>query len=138
MSKLKRNAVIVLLAACTLWPAVHIGLVVGYDVNPWKLAGWGMYSAPQLPSYMRIVCLTPDEVGRYELNSVRPRLEPAFERFLLMRRHLGRLVEPDAFARTLLDHYSAIDGVEIVVVEPFLDRRTGMIEERSETYEYDR
>ena len=138
MSTSKRIAVYAFLVAFTLWPLVHIGLVKRYDVNPWKLAGWGMYSAPQLPSYMRIVCLTPDEVGRYELSSVRPALEPAFERFLLMRRDLGRLVEPDAFARALLDHYSAIDGVEIVVVEPFLDRRTGMIEERSETYEYRR
>mgnify|MGYP001616078877 CR=1 FL=1 len=35
------------LAALTLWPLVHLWLVARYDVSPWKLAGWGMYSAPR-------------------------------------------------------------------------------------------
>ena len=35
----------------TIWPLAHIGLVFAYDVSPWKLAGWGMYSAPRMDSY---------------------------------------------------------------------------------------
>ncbi len=138
MSKLKQTAVRAALVAFTVWPAAHIGLVKLYDVNPWKLAGWGMYSAPQLPSYVQITCLTPDSVGSYELGSLQPELEPELQEFLLLRRHLGRLVEPDEFARALLDYYPAIDGVDIAVVEPVLNPRTGMIEEQSATYEYRR
>ena len=138
MSRFQRNLVHAALVVFTAWPAIHLVLVKGYDVNPWKLAGWGMYSAPQLPSYVQITCLTPDNVGRYELGSLQPELEPALQEFLLARRHLGRLVGPDALARALLDYYPAIDGVEIAILEPVLNPRTGMIEEQSETHEFRR
>ncbi len=138
MNKLKQSVVHAALVALTVWPAVHIGLVKAYDVNPWKLAGWGMYSAPQLPSYVQITCLTPDRVGSYELGSLPPEIEPELQEFLLLRRHLGLLVEPDEFAAALLDYYPAIDGVDIAILEPVLNPRTGMIEEQSATYEYRR
>ena len=92
MSWLRHAAIRAALVAFTVWPAVHIGLVKAYGITPWKLAGWGMYSAPQLPSYVQITCLTPDSVGSYELGSIQPELEPALQEFLLLRRHLGRLV----------------------------------------------
>ena len=44
----------VVLVALTIWPLLHLCLVEAFDVNPWKLAGWGMYSAPQLPGHLRI------------------------------------------------------------------------------------
>ena len=138
MSRLKRNLVHAALVVFTAWPVIHLGLVKRYDVNPWKLAGWGMYSAPQLPSYVQITCLTPDSVGSYELRSLRADLEAELQKFLLLRRHLGRLVEPDEFARALLDYYPTIDGVDIAVLEPVLNPGTGMIEEQSATYEYRR
>ena len=138
MSKPKRIAVYALLVAFTLWPLVHIGLVKRYEVNPWKLAGWGMYSAPQLPAWVQLFALTPDSVGIYELQTVQAALQPAMDGFLRQRRGLGQLVEPDALARAMLDYYPAIDGVRIVVVQPYLDRNTGMIDERMETYEYRR
>lgn len=119
-----------------MWPAVHIGLVARYDVNPWKLAGWGMYSAPQLLPYVRVSGLTPDEVGVYELRTIRPELQPARDEFLRARLGLGRLVRPDRFARTLLDHYTAVEGVIVEVVQPVLRPRTGIIEEESTRYEY--
>ena len=42
MSRLKQAVVHAALVALTVWPALHIGMVKLYDVNPWKLAGWGM------------------------------------------------------------------------------------------------
>ena len=138
MSKSKRIFVYALLTVFTVWPLVHIGLVKRYDVNPWKLAGWGMYSAPQLPAWVQLFGLTSDSVGIYELQTVQPALQPAVDRFLRRRRGLGQLAEPDALARAMLEYYPAVDGVRIVVVQPFLDRETGMIDERMATYEYRR
>lgn len=138
MSKSKRIIVYVFLAAFTVWPLVHIGLVKRFEVNPWKLAGWGMYSAPQLPAWVQLFALTPDSVGIYELQTVQPTLQPAVDGFLRQRRGLGQLVEPDALARAMLDYYPGIDGVRIVVVQPFLDRHTGIIDERMTSYEYRR
>lgn len=40
------RAAAALLAAFFAWPAVHLSLVAAADLNPWKLAGWGMYSVP--------------------------------------------------------------------------------------------
>jgi hypothetical protein len=91
------------LIVLTVWPVVHLGLVWRYDVNPWKLAGWGMYSAPQLPGEVQVFCLTPDVVGRYELRTIQPDLQPALRAFQRSRLGLGRLAGPDGFARALLD-----------------------------------
>ena len=29
-----------------LWPAVHIGLVAHFRIDPWELFGWSMYALP--------------------------------------------------------------------------------------------
>jgi hypothetical protein len=138
LSPLKRNIVHSVLVVLALWPMLHIVMVERYDLNAWKFAGWGMYSAPQFPARVQLLCHTSDEVGLYELRTIQPAVEPEFRRFLRLRHGLRGLVEPDALARALLDHYSAIDGVDIVVVQPVLDRRTGMIEEKATTYRYRR
>jgi hypothetical protein len=138
LNGLKRIVVHVGLTLFTVWPAVHLGLVARYEVNPWKLAGWGMYAAPQFPAEVRVLCHTPDAVGTYELRTIQPEIEPAMLAFLERRLGLGRIAEPANFARALLDFYPAIDGVSIVVLQPILDRRTGLIEENSSTYSYRR
>jgi len=138
MSGLKKRVFLVALLAFTLWPLAQIGLVARYDANPWKLAGWGMYSVPQFPADVRVLCHTPDEVGTYELWTIAPTLEPLQSKFLRRRLGLGRLARPTELAHALLDYYPAIDGVTIVVLQPVLDRRTGMVEEESTDYSYSR
>jgi hypothetical protein len=138
LSKFKQIVVYSGLVLLTLWPLFHVGLVKRYDVNAWKLAGWGMYSVPQIPADVRILCHTPDDVGTYPLRTIRPELEPAMLEFRVARLGLGALVEPDRLARALLEYYTAIDGVSVVVVQPVLNRRTGMIEDEFTTYDYDR
>jgi len=138
LSGFKRIALYVGLLVFTIWPAAQIGLVKRYDVNAWKLAGWGMYSAPQFPGDVRVLCHTPDAVGTYELSTIQPELEPVLLDFLQHRLGLGRLAAPDEFARALLEFYPAIDGVSIDVLQPVLDRRTGMIVEETSTYSFPR
>jgi hypothetical protein len=138
LSALKRSVVHAGLIVFALWPAAHIGLVKAWGVNPWKLAGWGMYSAPQIPPDLRISCFTPDEMGVYPLNVLAPELEATRHAFLRTRLGLGSLVRPTGLARALLDHCPAIDGVSIEVVQPVVNRRTGVIAERTTTYEYRR
>jgi len=138
LSPFKRNFVHAALVVLALWPMLHIVMVERYDLNAWKFAGWGMYSAPQFPARVQLLCLTSDEVGVYELGTIQPAIEPEFRRFLRLRHGLRGLVEPDSLARALLRYYSAIDGVDIVVFQPKLNRRTGMIEEESTTYRYRR
>jgi hypothetical protein len=134
----KRRAVLALLWAVGLWPALHVGLSFAVGLNPWKLAGWGMYAAPQIPATLRIVAHTPDEVGTYELRTLQPELQPVAERFLRSRLGLGRLIEPRELGAALLELYPAVDGFTIEVVQPVLRRGSAMIEERTWSYRYDR
>jgi hypothetical protein len=138
LSGFKRIVLYVGLLVFTIWPVAQIGLVKRHDVNPWKLAGWGMYSAPQLPGDVRVLCHTPDAVGTYELRTIQPELQPVLLSFLQRRLGLGRLAEPDELARALFDFYPAIDGVSIDVLQPVLDRHTGMIVEETSTYSFPR
>jgi hypothetical protein len=133
-----RTAVNLALVFFALWPLGHLALVRAYDVNPWKLAGWGMYTTPQFTPLVSIECLTPDAIGRYELGSVHPDWQDELDDFVRRRRGLGRLARPDALGRRLLAVYPAILGVEITVERPFLDRRKGMVESATETYFYGR
>jgi hypothetical protein len=131
-------AVHIALALLAAWPLAQIALVRAYGVNAWKLAGWGMYAAPQLNPLVKVTALTPDDVGRYELESVHPDWERAFLDFVWRRRGLGDLARPDALGRRLLKVYPAVLGVEITVEQPWLNPRTGMIESESTTYRYER
>jgi hypothetical protein len=133
-----RVAVRVALILLALWPLAQMTLVGAFDVNPWKLAGWGMYAAPQLEPRVSIECITPDEAGRYELHTVSPDWRRELEKFVWRRRGLGRLARPDALGRKLLELYPTILGVEITVAQPVMDARTGMIVDRSMTYSYAR
>ena len=136
MSGRKRSAVHAGLILFALWPAVHIGLVRVWEVNPWKLAGWGMYAAPQIPAELRVSCFTPDAVGVYPLRSLPAELEVLEHAFLRSRLGLGQLVQPTALARALLAHYPAIDGVSIEVVQPVLNPHSGFVEDRTTSYVY--
>jgi len=138
LSAFKQSSVHAVLIAFALWPLAHIGLVKARDVNPWKLAGWGMYSAPQIPAKVRISCFTPDDVGVYPLRTLPPELETARYEFLRARLGLGQLAEPRELAQAILDRYSTIDGVSIEVAQPVLNPRTGIVFEEITTYEYRR
>jgi hypothetical protein len=93
LSRIKRHAVLALLIEATLWPAVQISLVRRYGVNPWKLAGWGMYAAPQLPGEVRTLGHTPDEIGNYELSTSPEELDEPLLEFLRRRRGVGDLAK---------------------------------------------
>ena len=132
MSARKRAWVHGALILFALWPAVHMALVKRWGVNPWKLAGWGMYSAPQIPAELRI------QAGASPLEELPAELEATQYAFLRARLGLGDLARPKKLARALLDRDPAIDHVSIEVVQPVLNRRTGIIEEHRTTYAYRR
>ncbi len=131
MRPLKRAIVHGWLIGFALWPAVHIGLVKRWDVNPWKLMGWGMYAAPQMPAELRITGVRSDgtTVSLTDVDTY------AFQR---ARLGLGDLARPERLARAILDRDAALDGVTIEVDQPKVSRRTGIIEVRTTRYTYRR
>ena len=131
MSALKRRLVHSWLIAFAVWPAVHMGLVEVWHINPWKLMGWGMYSAPQMPAELRISGVLPD-------GSTIQLTEEDEYTFLRNRLGLGSLARPARLARAILDRDPALDGVTIDVDQPVLNRHTGLIELHTSRYTYRR
>ena len=138
MSPHKARLVHACLIAFAVWPAVQIGLVARFEVNPWKLMGWGMYAVPQMPAELEFSCDTAVRPGGCPW-SVLPAHYASDERAFLRRRlGLGRLARPDALARAVLDREPEIERLTIEVVQPVMNRRTGLIEERRASYDYRR
>jgi hypothetical protein len=115
------------LVALTLWPLVHLWLVARYDVSPWKLAGWGMYSAPRSRSLgMEIFGRRPD--GPLD-HFTQPSSDVRALASVYLERHrwLRKLVRPTALADAVAAARPEWNEVKIVVFEPALDRTSAMI-----------
>lgn len=115
------------LVALTIWPLVHLWLVARYDVSPWKLAGWGMYSAPRSRSLgMEIFGRRPG--GPLE-HFTQPSSDVRALASVYLERHrwLRKLTRPTALAGAVAAARPDWNEVKIVVFEPALDRTSAMI-----------
>ena len=127
-SRTKQNVVYGALIALTIWPCVHMALAKGFDMSPWKLAGWGMYAAPRLGSLgMEVFYRNAGDETVYQLTAPSPEERRVAGAFLERHRWLRRLASPDGFAEQILEGRPEISRVQIVVFRPDMDRDTGMI-----------
>jgi hypothetical protein len=129
----KRRLVGLFLVAFALWPAVQHGLVRVYDVDPWRLFGWAMYTVPGPMKTLRVVEISRD--GRFAALDFRRYDEAdraAVERFRIRRQSLGRLAGGDALARELLERHPDWEGVALPVLTLSLDRQSARTRHRVE------
>ena len=121
----------------TLWPLLHIYLVMHFNLSAWKLAGWGMYATPR-PSFSGITVYGRRR-GSPQFEEVRgapPSFEAQARVFLEQQRWLGQLSSPSLLARLFQRQMPEYADLRIVVFAPTLDRRSGMIVVKPVTYEY--
>lgn len=127
------------LATLTAWPLVHLWLVARYDISPWKLAGWGMYSAPRSRSLGMEVFGRASTDGPLEhLNQPSAATRILASRYLERHRWLRKLVRPDALAAGIGADRPSWTEVKVVVFEPHLDRTSGMIVMGALVHRYER
>lgn len=127
---MKRRIVVAFLVAFALWPAVHRALVAGYDVNPWKLAGWAMYARPHFPSRLALRLV---EDGRERPVPALDEWEQLLAAEFLERRYsVGRLASPDALVEKLLSRLPEADGVVVEVRTRFFELGSATIRLRVE------
>ncbi len=125
------------LIALTIWPLVQMYGVFRYDVNPWKFCGWGMYSAPQLPSYVQLYTPIAND---YEVQriSIPKAVRPHVQHFLKMRRGLRKLVKPHKIAKSIFEIRPHLNEITIRVFQVCLSRDNGMIERNFVDYRYEK
>ncbi len=136
MSRLKQRTVLAALVLFSIWPVVQIALVKAYDVNPWKLAAWGMYSAPQIPAELQLYRRTG--AGAYEAWNLPATAVPVARRFLQRRLGLGQLAQPRALGEALLHEWPDATEVKVDVIQPKLDPTSGMIRDETSSFAYER
>ena len=76
-----------LLVFVALWPFVHLGLVARYEINPWKLGGFAMYTTPVPP--VQVVLFEQGRAGG--MTPIDERLLPP----LTLLHHLQLLQRPN-------------------------------------------
>lgn len=133
----KKTAVYAVLVLLTAWPLVHLGLVARYDLSPWKLAGWGMYSAPRTGAGFQVLARR-NPGDEFRPIAVPDAAMPTARRFHVRRRWLGELASPAPLALEILDADPSLGEVAIMIERPFLSTETGYIEARRDVHRYRR
>lgn len=134
----RRRLILGLLLAMVAWLPVHRWLVVRFETNPWKLAGWAMYVVPQPRVQVDFFDAGGDEL---EPLAVAQTLEPqrtAVGRFLLRRKHAGNLVRPDALATAVFAVRPEVEHLAVVVTHTVLDPETARLVPKRFGYRYQR
>jgi hypothetical protein len=127
------------LLVLALWPLVQIGLVLRFDVSPWKLAGWGMYAEPRFGLVgMEIYGRVSANEAYDQLSSPGAPLRSAAADYLERYKWLRRLAPPDPLAARVFEAYPQWNELRIVVSRPNLNRETAMIELVSSEHRYSR
>jgi len=116
------------LAVLAAWPIVHIGLVWRYDVSPWKLAGWGMYTTPRFDMVGMEAYGRDAATGAWQrVTAPSPAVNATANAFLERHRWLRRLASADALAAAVKAAHPEWDALRVRVAYPRIDLNTGMV-----------
>lgn len=101
----RRLLVGVLIGLYFIWPFVHQQLVLRYRLNPWKLAGWAMYSTVPPRINLQIVGLYAAGKRVTLDKRATPELAAEVQAYLARRQWLGLFADPAPVGRALSRAY---------------------------------
>jgi hypothetical protein len=117
-----------LLVAMTVWPLLHIGLVWRFDLSPWKLGGWGMYTTPRFGLIgMELYGHDPGRDEWQQLTAPTTAVREAAGTFLEHHRWLRGLARTGALAGAVASSQPEWDRLRITVSYPAIDLPSGMV-----------
>lgn len=147
----KKRLVLVFLVLFALWPLGHRWLVAQYQISPWRLFGWAMYTTPRLDPRVDFYSVANGERSplRYPDNDTafsvpQRRLVKAVwgysprQRFVTRRGALGRFERPDVLADVLFQVHPEVSEVLIVVLQPVFRAGPASFEVMASEYGYRR
>jgi len=136
-SATKRRAVGIALLLLATWPLVHYQLVQRYDLDPWKFAGWAMYTRPSFLPAVDVFELRDGE--RVKVPLIGSRLEAAGreqERLREAALYWGQWVDPDELARRARHGLATSEPIEIVITRYFIDSESDRTSASRRSYLY--
>ena len=135
----KKRIVLVWLMIMAVWPLVHRGLVVTYDISPWRFFGWAMYCVPKLDMRLDINHIHDGQPRELEFaGDFHKEVRHETRRYLNKRRIWGDFHFPDVLAYKIFEQRPEVQILEFVVHHPRLDTRTSYVVDRTRTYRYER
>lgn len=132
----KRWVARVVIIILGVWPLCHFAITKSRGLEPWKLAGFAMYTVPRFSTQLRLFGVR--EGIPYALSGERisdETLETA-SRYLILRRTLNPELAPDEVARQLFRDFPEYSDLLIEVIRLELDLSDGMLKTRGKVYDY--
>ena len=136
-ASLRRRLAAGLLVAVTLWPLAQITLVYTHDLSPWKLSGWGMYSAPPRTPYLVIGGARAGQEP-FAVWPVAPALDDDIRTYLTARVDFPPAADPDALAARVFEVYPDLEHVWLDFSLLRVDRASARMVRVSEVLPYTR
>jgi hypothetical protein len=133
----KRRTVAALLVVFAVWPLAHYFVVAHYGLDPWKFAGWAMYTQPSFLPTVEVFELR--EGARVKTPLIGSRLEPAAAEQRRLREaalRWGRLVDTDELAALARAGLGTNEPLEIVITRFRIDRRSARLTATRTSYLY--
>ena len=130
---MSRRVARALLVSAAVWPLVALALQHRWDVDPWKLMGFGMYAT----SARRPADLSVELYARRATVWSPVVLAGDLERFKRDRQALGELESVDPLLRRVLEETGA-ETARVVLRAPRLDAATARTRIQTWTYERER
>lgn len=112
------------LALLALWPLAQHLLARTYQINPWKLGGFAMYTAPAPPLEIGWIAVGANGPERIEPDALPRRVVLELREFEARRHTLGQLASPEPAAMRLLSVLPESEAVMVVIRRYELDART--------------
>ena len=135
---MKRRAVAIAVVVFALWPLAHRALVATFDISPWKLGGWAMYSAPAFPVVVALYRVEGQRPVRLVEEELAPGLVQALRSFRNRRRTVGKLASPEELGRLVLERHPQTPAAIIAVQTRRLSHETALIETDNEKFFFQR
>ena len=138
MTDARTRILIGALTLFTLWPAVQMTLVAVFDVNAWKLGGYGMYATPSFRPEVSVAVQRAGDSGFSVVTNLAQEQRDELTTFSRARFALGRLSRPDRLAERVFDGMPNVQSIRIRVGELRIDPRSAMLGSRESAFSYSR
>jgi hypothetical protein len=134
----KRRIAIGLLFWTAAWPLGHRALVAAYDVNPWKLGGFAMYTTATPPIQVVAFEKVGSHIEPLDESQLSHDAQRVLRRFRIERHALGKLRGADDLGDALLRARPDLAWIAVAVQKMTLDAGSARMTSSRQQYVFER